>query len=144
MEKSSKKNQSIAIWVIVLMAVAAIGFFAGAAFQAKRSTSSRFGQNGLMMGGSGRGVGGHGQMMGGDANSGDFTGGKITEKDANSITVKTGDGGSKIVYFSKSTTIGKFAKGSASDLKKGQQVMVSGKSSGESLTAKNIQIRPKP
>jgi hypothetical protein len=138
-----KKNQSIVIGVIVA-AVAVGSFFAGNTYQRSKQaslTTGHFGQNGFM-GGRG-GLGARGQMMGGSANASNFAAGEIIEKDADSITVKTRDGGSKIVYFSSSTDVGKFAKGSASDLKKGQQVMVSGKSSGESLTAKNIQIRPK-
>jgi len=140
MEKEKKNNQSILIGVVVV-AVATGSFFAGAIYQRNKLASSamgRFGQNGFMGGQNG----GHGAMMGGDANASDLAAGEIIEKDASSITVKTRDGGSKIVYFSKSTTVGKFAKGNASDLKKGQQVMASGKSSGDSLSAKNIQIRP--
>jgi len=61
------------------------------------------------------------------------------------MTVKTKDGGSKIVYFSDSIEIGKTTSGSSADLENGKQVMINGKANqGGSFTAQNIQIRPLP
>jgi hypothetical protein len=76
-------------------------------------------------------------------NGGGFVGGELISKDDKSITVKTPDGSSKIVFFSESTNIGKSTDGSLSDLNIGQQVMVSGdNSTNGTISAKSIQIRP--
>lgn len=74
--------------------------------------------------------------------NGDFAVGEIIGKDEKSITIKTPGGGSKIIFFSDSTSIGKSAEGSVSDLETGKQVMISGTvGSDGSLSAKNIQVR---
>lgn len=75
--------------------------------------------------------------------TGEFINGEIIAKDEKSITVKTNNGSSKIIYFSDSTMIGKTTQGSVSDLNNGQSVMINGKSNSDgSIAAQNIQIRP--
>jgi hypothetical protein len=70
--------------------------------------------------------------------------GEIVSKDEKSVTVKTKDNSSKIVYFSDSTTVGKSVAGSSVDLLVGQEIMVMGKSGTDGIvTAENIQIREK-
>ena len=82
-------------------------------------------------------------MMGRGANGGNFAIGQIISQDNTSITIKTQDGSSKIVFFSGSTQIGKLAQGSSSDLSIGEQVMINGQSNADgSIAAQNIQIRP--
>jgi hypothetical protein len=71
-----------------------------------------------------------------------FIGGEIIAKDDKSITIKTPDGSSKIIFYSDATEIGKSAIGSASDLEVGNNISASGTPNQEgSLTAKSIQVR---
>ncbi len=126
------------IFILIVLVVGAGGFYGGMRYQQyanqKRFTNLR-GQNGdqLPSFGSGRA---------GNRNGGGFVAGSITAKDDKSITVKTQDGSSKIVYFSDSTTIAKSVSGSSSDLSIGANVTVDGTSNSDnSVTAQNIQIR---
>ncbi len=72
-----------------------------------------------------------------------FSSGEIIAKDERSITVKLQDGGSKIVFLSGATRIGKSVDGAVADLANGVQVLVNGDTNSDgSINATTIQIRP--
>jgi len=77
------------------------------------------------------------------AAGGGMVNGQIIGEDAQSITVKLRDGGSKIVFFSDATDISKYTAGTAADLVNGKNVMASGTTNADgSVTATIIQLRP--
>lgn len=142
----NKKN--IAIIAVLAIAIAGGAFYGGMTYAKGKASSGRvaganfqnltakqrqqFTQNG---GFPGRGTRG-------GANGG-FVGGEVISKDDKSVTVKLQDGGSKIIFLSESTTIGKTTDGTKDDLVVGKQVTVNGSTNNDgSVTAQNIQIRP--
>lgn len=148
----SHRNQLITGVIITAIIAGSAGFFGGTQYE-KNSLSqqgllrNRDNQFGGRNGQSGQGPGRQfGAMRGGPSGeNNDFVVGEIIAKDEKSITIKTRDGGSKIIFFSDSTTVGKSEQGSLSDLNPGQQITANGKNiSDGSLAAQNIQIRPQP
>lgn len=68
--------------------------------------------------------------------------GEVLAKDAQSVTIKMRDGGSKNVLFSTSTKILKSTAGVIDDLQVGDSVMVVGKTNSDgSVNAESIQIQ---
>lgn len=74
----------------------------------------------------------------------EFTVGEITKIDDTSITLKTADGGSKIILISGDTTFNQSASATKDDLKVGSKVMVTGNTDTNtgSITGKTIQLNP--
>lgn len=125
----SKKNQIITSAIVLL--VIALGAFYGGML---------FGQNqkrGLGFQGPGQNISIRGNRQG-STNMGE-----IISKDDKSVTIKLTTGGSKIVFFSATTEVGKFVSGTSTDLEVGKTIMVQGQANQDgSITAQSIQLRP--
>ena len=128
------------VWCIVLIIVVGVGaFFGGVYYQKSKMTTMGPGVNGSRPTGS-MPTGSRGQ----NSNNGGSmpTDGEITAIDGDSITVKTSDGGSKIIILNSSTTISEMAETSKDKLSIGSNIMVTGtENSDKSVTAKSVQIR---
>lgn len=147
-------NGKYILAIITLVVGGTGGFFGGIKYDQSKAAAARnqaFGQfRGTGIGGAGaaggaaRRAGGVDGFGGGAARGGaGFVTGDILNKDATSITVAGQDGGSKIIFYSASTTIGKTTNGDVADLETGKFVMVNGTSnSAGTISAQSIQIRP--
>jgi hypothetical protein len=126
-----QKNLVITGAIAVAIVIAGASFWGGMIYG--KSQNNRPGFNG---GNSAISIRGNRQNVG-------LNSGEIISKDDKSITIKLVSGGSKIIFFSASTEIGKFVSGALSDLEVGKNVMVQGQSNSDgSITAQSIQIRP--
>lgn len=131
----------IASILVTAVVVGGGGFYGGMKYAEAHpvATNARLangaqGFRGAAGGGQGRGAGG--------ANAG-FASGSVLSKDANTITLKLRDGGSKLVLYATSTRIGKMTDGSLNDLVPGTEVTVMGAANQDgSVTASQVQIRP--
>ncbi len=129
--------------IIVAIVVGGGGFYGGMKFgESKKSANGNFPnfqnlsaeQRQQMLAG---GRTGNGQ------NGTGFANGDIIAKDDKTITLKLRDGGSKIIFFSDTTQISKFAQGGANDLVVGGKIIVNGTQNQDgSITAKTIQLQP--
>ena len=140
------KQNEIIIATLTVLVVAGIAFYGGLIYQKNygKINPQNFSHDRQNGNSNRQGRAGGGAMIpGGPNRDGSFISGEVLSKDDKSITVKTRDGGSKIIYFSGSTTVGKTVDGSANDLNTGIQIMATGKTGADgSLAADNIQIRP--
>jgi len=130
--KSMQKNIIISV-IITLIVAGGLGFYGGDVYGASHAASAAKGA----FGGAGR----SGFTRG--AAGGSAVSGSILSQDANSLTVSTTGGSSKIVFVSASTTVLKTTSGSMSDLSTGTNITVIGTSNSDgSVTATSIQVRP--
>jgi len=71
--------------------------------------------------------------------------GEVIAKDEQSLTLKTSDGSSRIVFFSQATEISKMTEGSLNDIETGKQITVIGQQNPDgSYTADTIQLTSRP
>ncbi len=139
----SKKH--IIIVAVIVIVAAGGGFFGGMKYQQNKLTASF--KSGNFAAGARTGMfpqGANGaRRTGGAGMGGQFITGQVISKDDKSITVKVGDTGSKIIFYSGSTAFAKTTSGTADDIVVGKEIMASGTSNSDgSVTAQNIQIRP--
>ena len=133
-------KKTLIVFIILLVIVGGIAFYGGMKYQQAKTPSRQVFQNltpeqrqqFLQQG------------VGQRAGAG-FLSGEVISKDEQSLTLKTPDGGSKIVFFSGSTKILKTTEGSIDDIGIGKQIMVSGEQNSDgSYTAQTIQERQLP
>lgn len=137
-EKKSKMPKSfIAVAIIAVLVIGGGAFYGGMKYQNYRLNQQRTQRMGNFSGGNA------GANRPGSRASGSFITGSIIAKDDKSITIKSQDGSTKIVYFSDSTTIAKSDQGTSSDLSVGENVNANGSANSDgTVAAQNIQIRP--
>lgn len=130
-------NKNIAIAIILLATAGVMGgmFFAGTKYgQAQTSQARRQFVNDF----SGMPAG---QNSRSQNKAGGMAIGEINAIDDQSFTVKTQNGGSKLVFFSDGAKISKWIDAAKSDLAAGVRVTVSGTANSEgAIIAKTIQI----
>ncbi len=132
---------------VIAVVVGAGGFYGGMTYQKSKQATFRqgnFGPGNMMVRqydntGTGQGTQQRRGIMG---NGGMFIG-EITSIDDKTITLKTVDGGSKIVIVGSGTAYRKTVDGTSADVKQGDTVSVSGISNSDgSVTATTIQLNP--
>ncbi|MFA5830045.1 MAG: hypothetical protein WC843_06180 [Candidatus Gracilibacteria bacterium] len=129
--------------LITAVVVGGLSFYGGMQYQQSTLNAQRQQRTGSFGGAGGIGAAGFGGAAGVRGQAAGMINGDIISSDDKSITVKTRDGGSKIVFFSGSTGITKSVDGVASDLATGKTVIVSGTANSDgSVTAQTIQLRP--
>lgn len=137
--KANKKQITFAVITIIL--VGSGSFYGGMKYSDNKTAqdrTARFSQFGGGVGSGRPGARGTGGMT-----NGGFTTGEVLSQDDKSITLKTRDGSSKIVFFSNTTAVAKSEAGTLADVKTGETVMISGTSNQDgSITAQSIQLRP--
>ena len=138
-------TKTIAIFLVIILAVGGSSFYGGMKYS-QSQTASKFASrgNGNFQPGAMNNT--TGTKNGTRANGNDgMIAGEITAKDDQSITVKSRDGSSKIIFISNATETLKQASGSLSDLAAGGQVSVTGSTDASgNITAKSIQILSAP
>src|SRR4030042_3053237 len=111
--------------IIIAAVIVCVGaFFGGMQYgQSKNSLPKNFGQN--LQNGQQLPQGNLG--MNNKGNGTNFLNGEVLAKDEQSLTIKTADGSSKIVFFSDSTQVSKMIEGAIDDLEIGKQITINGR-----------------
>jgi len=140
------KNNMLIGFIIAVVVVGAGSFYGGMVYGKSKGGAQNFAlgqRQGFGAGMAGGPTGGVQTKTGNRTGGSGFVNGSIIAEDDKSITVKSADGGSKIVFLSEKTQIMKSVSGSAADLSVGQNVMVNGSTNSDgSITAQAVQLRP--
>lgn len=128
--------------VVIMVILIAAAFYGGIQYAKTGSSGNLSAAEKMQQRPPRGGLGGPG-VFAGPGRSSNFVAGEIIAADAAGITVKSADGGSKIIFISDSTKITKTSEGSLKDLVLQEQIMVNGTvNSDGSISAESIQIRP--
>ncbi len=123
--------------IIIAIVLAGVSFYSGLKYsQGKNPTFDRasLGQRSPQLGGN--------NVLGNNRTMGGMVSGEILSIDDKSLTIKSQDGGSRLVFLSASTTISKMTSGSTGDLVIGSNVSINGSNNTDnSINAQMIQIR---
>ena len=136
-KKINMKKNKIIISIVVLLIVSTVSFYIGTKVgNLRNNVRGNFTTQGFNNGSGG--------MMRGNRPSGvNVISGEVINKDANSVTIKLRDGGSRIVFVSTSTIVQKMSSGNISDITVGNQISASGISNADgSINALSLQQRP--
>ncbi len=138
-QENMKKNKVIVSSILVAVVLIGVSFYGGMKYGQSNKVSvdrTNFGQRNPQIVGN--------NTLGGNRTLGGMVSGEIISIDDKSITVKSQDGGSRIIFLSASTTISKMTEGNLSDLIVGSNISINGSSNTDnSINAQTIQIRPK-
>lgn len=127
-------TKNIAIVAVIVILVGAGSFYAGMQY----ASSQRKGLANVPGDFQGQRAG---NRQNGGQNNG-FASGEVISKDDKSITIKLRDGGSKIIFISEKTIIGKMSTGTISDVAQGANITIMGTANTDgSLTAQTVQLR---
>ena len=149
MENEIKSSSKVGIVVVLLIIFAAGGFYGGTVYAKGKKgsfTAGRGGQMGQFGGNVSLPAGQAGGVAGGARGAragGGFIAGEVLSKDAQTLTIKLPDGGSKIILLSDKTEVVKTTTTTLDDLTVGANLMITSTTNDDgSLTAQNIQLRP--
>ncbi|MFA6446952.1 MAG: DUF5666 domain-containing protein [Patescibacteria group bacterium] len=144
------KTNIIFAVIFTLLVAGAGGFYGGMKYQQTKAPQNiGFMANGAAGGGrmlrtfnGEAGTGGAGSVGAMRAN---FANGQVLSLEGKTLTLKTQDGGSKIVFLTDATQIQKMDKAAPSDLANEKYVTITGTTNSDgSLTAATIQLRDAP
>ncbi len=144
------KTNIIFAVILTLLVAGAGGFYGGMKYQQTKAP-----QNIGFMVGAATGGGRMFRTFNGEAGAGvagsvggmraNFANGQVLSLEGKTLTLKTQDGGSKIVFLTDATQIQKMDKAAVSDLMNDKYVTITGTTNSDgSLTAAAIQLRDAP
>ena len=149
-QTSNGVKKIIPIFVALILVVGGGAFYGGMKYQQSKSSLGNFSRQNLQNLSEEQrqqlqaNIGGGFQRGSGGGIGSNFLNGEVLAKDQQSLTIKTSDGSSKIVFLSASTTVSEMTEGSINDIEIGKQIMITGQQNSDgSYTARTIQLSPR-